>query len=437
MSQKVLIIGAGMAGIMAAKTLQEAGIEATILEARDRIGGRTRTDHSLGTSIDLGAAWIHGPVGNPLTPLQKAAGVQGANNLLRTQASEVVQLFNYDGSLIDMAEFSQGQLMAQAEIVRQLGSQLTPPVPDAVQSQEQLAEYCRGTIGELTAVQQLAYQYTTITRPSKWDATDADQIDWRLGELFLDLPGGDVLLYGGGYNQITDYLAQGLNVETAVIVQEIIYNDDGVQIITNKDTYHADNVIITVPLGVLKANQIKFNPPLPDAKQQAIERIGFGVAEKLVVLFDKFYWPKEKELFVYFAEDGSTHFSSWSNLGRYANLPILASYKSGSDTADFNQWSDDELIDRAMTVLQTMFGTMPPPLNFVRTNWRTDPFSQGSYSFNKVGQQPTDRDELAKPIGNRLFFAGEATHSYYIGTVHAAYETGVRAAREVIGGLGD
>lgn len=85
-----------------------------------------------------------------------------------------------------------------------------------------------------------------------------------------------------------------------------------------------------------------------------------------------------------------------------------------------------------MTVLQKMFGPMPAPTHYIRTNWMLDPFSQGSYSFEKVGQHPDDRATLAQPVADRLFFAGEATHTYYLGTVHGAYETGIRAAREVM-----
>ena len=142
---------------------------------------------------------------------------------------------------------------------------------------------------------------------------DADQIDWQLDEHFLDLPGGDVLLHGGGYNKITDGLVAelanlGLGIQTGVRVEQIIYDADGVVIHTNQDTYRADYVVITVPLGVLKAEQIQFNPPLPEEKRLAIKRIGFGVAEKLVLLFDKFYWPKTVEQFLYLTEDGRQFF---------------------------------------------------------------------------------------------------------------------------------
>ena len=421
-----------MSGITAAKTLVGAGFEVTVLEARDRIGGRTLTDHSLGASVDLGAAWIHGPIGNPLTPLQKQFGVLGAANDLAEQDENSTQAYDYDGTPLDMAAFRVAQLKIQAEIIRQMGSQLTADLPEEIQSLQALANYCRGTIGELTAVEEKAFHYAMSISQSNWEAADPDQISWSMGDTFMDFPGGDVLLHGGGFNQITDGLAKGLDIKTAVVVNRVIYGDDGVQIRTNKGDYRADRVVITVPLGILKANQIRFVPHLPKKKQYAINRIGFGTAEKLVLLFDQFYWPKDKEHFIYFAKDGSTHFSSWNNLGIYPNLPILASYKSGSDTAEFHSWSDEETIERAMVGLQQMFGKMPHPLKFVRTQWQTDPYSQGSYSFNKVGQHREDRQELAKSVKKRLFFAGEATHSHFLGTVHGAYETGVRAAQEII-----
>ncbi|MEM7344532.1 MAG: NAD(P)/FAD-dependent oxidoreductase [Chloroflexota bacterium] len=198
-----------------------------------------------------------------------------------------------------------------------------------------------------------------------------------------------------------------------------------------------DRVVVSVPLGVLKGQSITFTPALPAEKAGAIARIGFGNYEKIAMRFDKFYWPREPQRFNYLSSGEPSLFHAWLNVGHYTGDPILVAYHAGRRARHINQLSDDELVTQVVDVMQRMFGgngfgTIPMPEAYVRTNWQADPFSQGSYSFNQVGQLPEDRLTLAQPINNRLFFAGEASHPHFYASVHGAYETGVRAAREII-----
>ncbi|MEZ4707924.1 MAG: NAD(P)/FAD-dependent oxidoreductase [Caldilineaceae bacterium] len=431
MQEEIIIIGAGMAGLAAATTLQEAGRSVRILEGRNRIGGRTHTDSTLGTSVDLGAAWIHGPIGNPLTPLAHRFDVQMAETYFDDESGQSVQVFDAEGRRLDAREYVQGMVAYEAAMEQVAASVLHRPRLEA----RSLADlYADGLPGEdaLTPTQRAGFNYSAQIRAQFVDAADVSENDWRLSRHYLHLPGGDLYLYGGGYKRIVDGLAADLDIVLETIVEQIEHDAGGVRLITNRGAFTCDKVIVTVPLGVLKANKIHFAPALPAAKQQAIERLGMGNYDKIALKFPQRFWPQEPQRFQYLNESGIC--SAWLNVAHYKDAPVLINYHAGSRAQFVNRLSDAEYLDRALNALRVMFKcAIPAPEAIVRTGWESDPFALGSYSFQKVGCELEDRQRLAAPVDNRLFFAGEATHPHYFATVHGAYETGVRAAREAMG----
>ena len=432
MSEKIIIIGAGMAGLAAARTLQEAGYSVQILEGRDRIGGRTHTDYSLDASIDLGAAWIHGPLGNPLTPFVPQFGVEAANTDYDNEEGGNLMAFAADGTPLNAVEYAYGRQYFWAAFNHVLGSTLIDP-PAEVRSITELVAYGLPGAEQLTPTQQQGLAYVADVTSQLLDAADPSEVDWRLEHDYMHLPGGDLLLYGGGYGQIVQGLAKGLTIETEVIVSELSYDDQGVTLTTNHGNIQAERVILTVPLGVLKAGKIKFSPALPAEKQAAIARIGMGTFEKLALQFPSQFWPQEPQMIQLMPETSNSLFGAWLNIAHYTHQPILVAHHAGTRAKIVNQMSDGELIEAALTTLSTMFGPdIPTPDAYVRTNWAADPFLCGAYSFPKIGSLADDRQILAQPILDRLFFAGEATHVHYFATAHGAYETGVRAAREAM-----
>ncbi len=439
MTEKVIVIGAGMAGIMAARTLHDAGLDVTVLEARERIGGRTHTDHSLGGSVDLGAAWIHGIDGNPLTPLAQKLGVEYGYTDFLNRSVTAVQAYDEDGTPLDQAEYALGQQHALAGWYLAAGSILYA-APTSVKSLQDWLDFGLPKPEGLSFSAEKGYLYQSLISTEYVCAADAHEIDWQLNEQQVGLTGGDYLLHGGGYSVISDHLAEGLDIRTGHAVTQVTVTEDGVTVTTSsptdvakKEEIACSRVVVSVPLGVLKSGAITFEPPLPDAKCGAIERIGFGNYEKLAMRFDKFYWPREAQRFNYMSTGDLSLFHAWLNIGYYTGEPILVSYHAGKRARHLNQLSDGDLIERTVAVMQRMFGgDIPAPLNYARTRWQHDPFSQGSYSFDQIGQQSGDRNALAQPVENRLFFAGEATHPHFHSTVHGAYETGVRAAREIL-----
>ncbi|RME56822.1 MAG: FAD-dependent oxidoreductase [Caldilineae bacterium] len=433
MTASTVIIGAGMAGLAAARTLHDAGLPVTVLEARDRIGGRTHTDRSLGVDLDLGAAWIHGPIANPLVPLARKHGVGwGFTDFLNVHGGAVMA-FRADGSRVDEAEYTRGVQFFPGAYARLHTSLLTEKPDSTVRSMADLLDHGLPGQEELSGDAALGFYYTSRVRIRYEDAADLETVDWRLSQNYTKLPGGDLLVYDGGFGKLAQGLAAGLDIHTGVVVERIDYGSAGVRIATSQGAFQADRAIVTVPLGVLKANAIAFSPPLPQGKQAAIQRMGFGRYEKLGLRFPRIFWPMEPHRFNFLTDADPPLFMAWLNNAHYTGEPVLVAYHAAGLARHINGWSDAQLIAGALKALRTLFGPgVPEPVSYVRTAWEADPFSRGSYSFARLGMEPGDRAALAAPVGDRLFFAGEATHPHYWATVHGAYETGVHAARQVM-----
>ncbi|MCB0035148.1 MAG: FAD-dependent oxidoreductase, partial [Anaerolineales bacterium] len=187
------------------------------------------------------------------------------------------------------------------------------------------------------------------------------------------------------------------------------------------------------PLAVLQSGTIVFNPALPDGKQTALGRMGMGNYEKIALKFPHIFWPLEPHRLNYLSEGEPELFNAWLNNAHYTGQPILIAYHAGSRAQHTNKLDDEALLEGCMVTLRKMFGDdIPNPIAYTRSSWEKDPYSRGSYSYSKVGSEVSDRATLAEPVNGRLFFAGEATHPHYFGTVHGAYETGIRAAREIL-----
>jgi monoamine oxidase len=424
-----------MAGLAAARMLQTADFSVKILEGRERIGGRTHTDSSLGADIDLGAAWIHGPIGNPLTPLARQFGVGTAATDLANEQGDSLIAFAGDGRRLDTAVYTCGSRLFDGAITHLSASILHPSPPAEARSLADL--YAHGLPGvelnNLSEAERLGYHFASVIRPQYEDAANLHLIDWRLLSRYVRLPGGDLLLPGGGYSRMVQGMATGLDIQTGTAVTGLDYSRSPVQIQTSSGEMTADFVIVTVPLGVLQKGRMTFTPALPSQKQGAMQRLGMGNYEKIALKFPRIFWPLEPQWFTYLGHEETPLYAVWLNIACFTGQPILVAIHSGSRAQRINRFSDEELIAGCQETLRLLFGpNVPEPVAYVRTGWETDPFSLGSYSYYKVGSQAGDRLLLSGSVDGRLFFAGEATHPHYFGTVHGAYETGVRAAWEVM-----
>ena len=182
-------------------------------------------------------------------------------------------------------------------------------------------------------------------------------------------------------------------------------------------TFDADRVIVTLPLGVLKAGAVTFSPALPTAAQAAIGALGFGVLDKCVLEFPTNFWGTGMDWIEHVAARRG-EWVDWISVARQTGRPILIGFNAAEYGASIEAQTDEAIVAGAMAVLRTIYGSgIPSPVATRVMRWGADPHALGSYSSNALGSKPAMRDTLAAPVGGRLFFAGEATSRRHFGTV--------------------
>jgi monoamine oxidase len=198
--------------------------------------------------------------------------------------------------------------------------------------------------------------------------------------------------------------------------------------------HRADAVVVTVPLSLLKRGSIRFEPALPAAMQDAIDRIGFGLLDKQFLRFDRPFWPTDVDWLEYLDTDAAD-WPQWVSLATDRRAPLLLAFTGGSTAQRVEERPDRAVVDDMVRALRGMFGrSVPTPTGWQITRWGRSELTRGGYSFNAAGMVPDDRRVLAEPFG-RIHIAGEATHVEHYGTVHGAYLSGVAAARRIWEGL--
>ncbi|MDX2140713.1 MAG: FAD-dependent oxidoreductase [Chloroflexota bacterium] len=419
-----IVIGAGAAGIAAATRLAAAGRRVIVLEARDRIGGRVWTDESLGIPLDLGASWVHGIDGNPVYALAQKHRVKSA-------ATDYDNVITYasSGELWDEARWQQCETTFEHVMTRTARMQETATRDIPLGSAINLVLAAQ----QLTEEQERNLRYLVNVSIEHEYAADVDDLSLWWWDADAEQQGGDVLL-PHGYAQVFAPLTTMLDVRLRHVVSRVSYERGGVLVETDQVSFKADSVIITLPLGVLKSGAVTFDPPLPDDKRDAIERIGMGVLNKLYLKFPKAFWELDAELLGYVGEQHGA-WAEWLNLAYYTGEPVLLGFNAGSFGTHIETLTEKQVVASAMEALRAIYGAaIPDPVGWSLTRWLSDPYARGSYSHLAVGASPKHRETLAAPVEGRLFFAGEATHRDHAATVHGAWLSGLRAADEVLAG---
>ncbi len=432
----VIIIGAGISGIAAAVMLKNKGYRVLILEARSRIGGRIWTEKSLNTPLDLGASWIHGVTSNPIKQLADKFRLKtvptnyDARQIYRANGTP---LTDDDVTLLsDRYDAVYTRILAVQKQRR--SSNLSDISWQTALEQELINE--KFTTAELTEL-----YYSLNTELEHEYAADLSQIslfNWDVEDAFK----GDDHLISNGYGQIIEQLVQSAALSSDILTNQIVKSVDyskttSVKITTNQTTFEARTVLVTLPLGVLKTNTIKFTPSLPTTKQNSIKKLGFGVLNKTYLRFPEYFWEQDADSqLVNSISTIKGHFAEWLNLYYYTKQPILLGFNAGKHGKEIESMSDESIISEWMQTLRAIYGNdIPDPDGYLISRWNKDPYSLGSYSYVGVGASAKDYQELAKSVNNQLFFAGEATSFDHPATVHGAFLSGEREAKKIMAAI--
>jgi len=403
-----LVIGAGAAGIAAARRLAERGLSYRLLEAKAAPGGRAATDHeSFGVPVDLGGHWLHSPGENPMKAHADALGVR---YLARNYATR----FARDGRLLDERDNRDCERYIDAALARVAAADGDRPASALFDGTDPWHEAFESEFA--------AKQGVTTKEGSTLDFA---RYRW-IGE---DLP------VVGGYGTLVRRLAEGTALSLETPVSRVDSSAAAIRVETPRGTLEARSVIVTVSLGVLRADALRFTPALPAWKRDAIARIPMGSCNKLALRFDRPVF------------DGIANSVVMPLRGTHEFVelvvapdrqPIVVCLFNGPFSHAIARAGGPAMADYVLERLAEIFGSAlraAVDRRHIVADWDGDPFVRGCFAAPLPGHADARR-EMGRPVDDRLFFAGEAVHRDYAGDIHGAWLSGIAAADAAARALG-
>lgn len=429
--ERVVVVGAGIAGLAAAHALGHAGVACVVVEARDRIGGRLHTVEVAGTPVDLGGSWIHHPVGNPLRAMADRLKVECR------PADPLPGLVGYDcgeDRRLDHDEMDTCLRVMFDDFPAAVGRLQTEPGADVAMG-EAIEEFLADLALPPVQHRQIRQALRSEIESESADLTERQSLRWMWNEVEYD--GGffgDVPV--GGYHRLIAPLAANLAVRLGFDVDEVAVIDDAVRVSSaDGRTEAGSHVIVTVPLGVLKDGRPRFTPPLPNGHRDAIDRLGFGWFEKVAFAFAEPFWRTAGLPQLMLLPPDVDEGAVWVfDLGDATPHPTLTALIPHSCAHHVLHGAADDAVGWTLGLLRRAFGELcPAPLATAVTSWATDRHSLGSYTHIPPGASPADADLLGQPVHGRVLFAGEHTQSARLVYTDGALASGIREARRLLG----
>ena len=403
---EVIVVGAGMAGLAAARTLMLSGVQVAVLEARDRIGGRAYTESTtFGLPYDHGCTFIHSADENPIARL--------ATNLGHELVGEGDYWLVVDGRDASIADYDElgGILDRIDQAITKAGKAgRDVPASTVIDENGKWAPLAGALIGDISAGVPLEGLSTA--------------------DYAAQYGRGDDALVAAGLGAIVAEYGEQVAVQLGTPVDRISWGANQVSVTTARGTLNARVVIVTVSTGVLGGQAIRFTPELPDWKQAAIERLPMGVLNKVALQFDRPFPDADDNTSVNYPVEAGEAISFLINP---FGAPMAVGFVGGETARELEGQEQSAVVDLIREQLASMFGSAVNK-HFVKghaTAWGQDPYSLGAYAAAKPGYHRMRR-ELRRTVEGRLYFAGEATHNEWAGQVPGAYLSGVRAARDYL-----
>jgi len=397
------IVGAGVAGLTAAKQLQAQGRSCVLLEASQRIGGRAYTEWlQPGIPFDLGAHWIHSDELNPFTQIAADHDV----TLERDEEDYTAGEYFEDGAWLpknaaqELADFAARQFDAIVEAAKDGDSQ---SVFDVIDNDSRWAPYFYRFFGQDMSC-------------------DVDQV--CVQDLAAYVSAGVDLAVASGLGVLIHKYGADVPVSLNSAVVEIDSSGAGVRIVTTKGELRVGKVIITVSTGVLATHQIKFTPRLPEWKLATINGLPMGSHTRVGLTFDdNFLHDLADDFTIRLGDDEPLHFR---------NRPCghdFVEVVAGGRLAEWMEKSGEQAtLDYIETRLKHLLGNdfAAKPSRHIISAWDADAWTKGAYSYALPGATQ-QRNRLAEPIDEKIYFAGEATSQEFFSTIHGAYFSALEA----------
>ncbi|MDP5084776.1 MAG: FAD-dependent oxidoreductase [Yoonia sp.] len=407
----VIVIGAGSAGMGAARRLIKGGKSVIVIEAANRIGGRAWTQSdSFGVPVDMGASWVSSANKNPFTKIARKAGF----HLVEHTHAET-DLFRLDGSRADARDHKEYQenFRAMQKSMNKAGKK-GHDVPASEVTPNDLP--WMGAIQSWLGPMDYGVDFDQISTLDDWHG-ESDQPSYFVRE---------------GLGAVVATRAEGLPIKLNTTVTHIDWSGDGVRIETNNGTLSAKACVITVSTGVLAAGNIRFTPELPAAKMEAVHNLPMGLLVKVPMMFDGARLGLGENNWVTYQVPNeipakACYFIAWP-----CGHDYLFGNIGGRLGWDLSREKSDVTVDFAMEELVKLVGSDARKhlIKGFRTDWANDQNTLGAYAAVKPGHHGV-RKTLEAPLADRLFFAGEAMGGAYPALVSGAYLSGKRTARKV------
>ncbi|CAO2205716.1 unnamed protein product [Urochloa humidicola] len=435
-SASVLVLGAGLAGLAAARQLLRFGLRVLVLEGRARPGGRVYTARLGGeeaAAVELGGSVITGIHANPLGVLARQLGVP------LHKVRDRCPLYYPDGRTVETRldrsiDLVFNTLLDHATRLREFMNEAAEKISlgEGIEKLRRLYHVARTNDERMV----LDWHFANLEFSNAGCLTELSLAHWDQDDPYE--MGGDHCFLAGGNSRLIHALCDGVPVLYEKTVNRIEHGADGVSVtVEGGQVFQADMVLCTVPLGVLKSKSILFDPELPEQKLGAIERLGFGLLNKVAMVFPHVFWDEDIDTFGCLNTESRKRgeyflFYSYHTVSGGA---VLIALVAGEAALEFEKVDPVVALHRVLAILRGIYGpkgvTVPDPIQSVCTRWGSDPFCWGSYSHIRVGSSGADYDILAESVNDRLFFAGEATNRAYPATMHGALLSGLREASKI------